>query len=420
MTAEFASSYDEPMREFVAELIRFETTDGNEAPAQAWLEGKLESLGFTTYKWVADPDRLANHPEFPGASELEAMRVADRPNVAGVLEFGDADAGPTLILNGHMDVVPVQDELWTSDPFEPRWEADTLTGRGAVDMKSQVTACVFAANSLLDSDADLDGRVVVESVIGEEEGGIGAAAAALDNPYPFDRDAAIIAEPSDMRVVTATEGCLMKRLTVTGKPAHAARKWRGESVLPHFERIHHAFESLEAERGRRVTHPLYEAFDNPWPIVIGRVNAGNWASNVPGTLTAEMRIGVAPGESLDEVEREFHDRLDTVIEQSQWLSGHPPRFERFSVQFSSAEIDADEPIVGALQAAMAESEIDDTAPHGETYGADARHYIGAGIPTVVFGPGRIEQAHFPDESVEWAAVLQAGEIIANTAERFLS
>lgn len=420
MTDDVAATDDERMRKFVAELLRFETTDGAEAPAQAWFKRELESLGFSTYEWVADPATLASHPEFPEIAELESMRVSDRPNVAGALEFGDADAGPTLILNGHIDVVPAHDELWSSDPFEPRWEGDTLTARGAVDMKSQLTACVFAAKSLLESEADLDGRVVVESVIGEEEGGIGAAAAALENPYPFDRDAAIIAEPSDMRVVTATEGCLMKRLTITGRPAHAARKWRGESVLPHFERIHHAFESLEAERGRRITHPLYEEFDNPWPIVIGKINAGNWASNVPGTLTAEMRLGVAPGESLDDVEREFHDRLDTVIQESQWLSGHPPRFERFSVQFSSAEIDADEPIVRALQSAMEQSGLVNTAPHGETYGADARHYIGAGIPAVVFGPGRIEEAHFPDESIDWSDVLLAGEILAATAERFLT
>ena len=420
MIGDFASTYDAAMREFVADLIRFETTDGEEAPAQTWLKRELESLGFSTYEWVADPATLASHPEFPEIAELESMRVGDRPNVAGVLEFGEADTGPTLILNGHVDVVPAQDELWSSDPFEPQWDGGTLTARGAVDMKSQVTACIFAAKSLLESGADLDGRLVVESVIGEEEGGIGAAAAALDNPYPFDRDAAIIAEPSDMRVVTATEGCLMKRLTITGRPAHAARKWRGESVLPHFERIHHAFQSLEAERGRRVTHPLYEEFDNPWPIVIGKVTAGNWASNVPGTLTAEMRLGVAPGESLGDVEREFHDRLDSVIQESQWLSGHPPRFERFSVQFSSAEIDANEPIVGALRSAMEQSGLADTAPHGETYGADARHYIGADIPAVVFGPGRIEEAHFPDESIEWADVLLAGEIIAATAERFLT
>lgn len=420
MAGTFADSYDDEMRAFVGDLLRFRTTDGDEERAQAWIESELDGLGFATYEWRADPDRLAAHREFPDAAALEALDVSERPNIAGVLEFGDPAAGPTLVLNGHVDVVPAEDEYWSGDPFEPRWDGDDLIARGAVDMKSQLTANVFAARALADATPDIDGRVVVESVVGEEEGGIGAAAAAIDNPYPFDRDAAIVTEPTDMRVVTATEGCLMKRLTIEGRPAHAARKWHGESVLPHFERINHAFESLEAERGRRVTHPLYERFDTPWPIVIGRVRAGNWASNVPGTLTAEMRLGVAPGETLEEVEAEFHDRLDSVIEESQWLAGHPPRFERFSIQFGSAEIDPDEPVVGALRGAMAAAGMADTDPYGETYGADARHYIAAGVPTVVFGPGRIEEAHFPDETVHWPDVLDAAAVVRRTAERFLA
>lgn len=420
MTTDFAEEYDGDMRAFVERILRWETTGGNEERAQRWIETELDRLGFETVRWRADPNRLADHPEFPDAETLAQMGVADRPNVAGVLEFGEPDQGPTLVLNGHIDVVPAEPDHWTGDPFEPQWEGDSLTARGAADMKSQLAACVFAAAALQESTAGLDGRLVVESVVGEEEGGIGAAAAALDNPYPFDRDAAIITEPTDMRIVTATEGCLMKRLTITGKPAHAARKWRGESVIPHFERIHHAFESLEAERGRRVNHPLYERFDNPWPIVIGRVEAGNWASNVPGSLTAEMRLGVAPGETLDAVEREFHDRLDSVIEENQWLAGHPPRFERFSIQFGSAEIDPEEPIVTAIQGALSDAGIQSTDPHGETYGADARLYIDAGIPTVVFGPGRIEEAHFPDETIHWPDVVAAAEILKTTAERFLA
>lgn len=420
MAADFVEAYDDSMREFVENLVRFDTTGGNEERAQAWMKSELERHGFATYEWRADPNRLAEHPEFPDAAELREMDVGERPNVAGVVEFGDPDAGPTLVLNGHIDVVPAEANHWTGEPFDPRWIGDSLTARGAADMKSQLTACVFAAVALAESAPGIDGRIVVESVVGEEAGGIGAAAAALDNPYPFDRDAAIIAEPSAMRVVTATQGCLMKRLTITGKPAHAARKWRGESVLPYFERIRHAFQSLEAERGRRVTHPLFDRFDNPWPVVIGRVVAGNWASNVPGSLSAEMRIGVAPGESLDAVEREFHDRLETVIAESQWLSGHPPRFERFSIQFGAAEIESDEPVVQALQTTMAEMGLGPAEPHGETYGADARHYIDAGIPTVVFGPGRIEEAHFPDESIPWPDVLTAAQVYKLTAERFLA
>jgi acetylornithine deacetylase len=412
------------MRTFAERLIEFPTVDGGEAEAAAWTRERLDALGFETYEWLADAEELAQHSSFPDDPDL--IETEDRPSVAGVLEFGDPEAGPTLVLNGHLDVVPADEDAWSSDPFTPTWgETDdgeeTLTARGAVDMKSPVAACVFAALDAAEraDEADLNGRLVVEAVAGEEEGGIGAAAAALSNPYPFDRDAAIVAEPTELTPITAAEGTVMKRLEIQGRAAHAASRWRGEDVLPHFERIRAAFKDLEAERSESVTHPLYEEYPVPWPIVIGKVEAGNWASSVPSSLTAEMRFGVAPGETVDEVEEQYEEALQAVVDANDWLSEHPPSFERFSIQFESAEVDADEPIVRTLREAMLDTGLPDTDPRGATYGADSRHYVAAGIPTVLFGPGSIEQAHFPDETIEWADVEQARETLAETAVRFL-
>jgi acetylornithine deacetylase len=416
MTA-LSSDHRERLRELAEGLLGFESTDGNEGPAQRWLRGQLEDLGFSTYTWEPDPEVLGAHPSFPPVAELD---LTDRPSVAGVLEFGDPEAGRTLVLNGHVDVVPVERDHWSSDPFEPTWDGDTLTARGAVDMKSQVAACVVAALAIAEDAAGLDGRLVVECVAGEERGGLGAATAAGANPYPFDRDAAIVAEPTEFRLVTATEGAAMVRLDVTGRSAHAARRWQGEDVLDHFERIRQAIVALEAERAERVAHRLYERFDIPWPVVIGRVRAGNWASNVPGHLTAEARLGVAPGETVDEVVAEYADQVAPAAAEDGWLREHPPTLERFDVQFEPAEIATAEPVVGALQAAMAEAGLSESDPVGETYGADSRHFVEAGIPAAVFGPGRIEAAHFPDESIHWPDVERATAVIADAARRFLA
>ncbi|WP_277554902.1 M20/M25/M40 family metallo-hydrolase [Halobaculum limi] len=414
------------LRDLTSRLCSFDTTGGAEAPAAEWLRGRLADAGFETYTWEADAARLAEHPSFP--DDPEDIDTADRPSVAGVLEFGDPDAGPTLVLNGHLDVVPADDDLWTSDPFDPVWDetddgTETLTCRGAADMKAAVAACVHAALDVRESvkagELDLDGRVVVEAVAGEEEGGIGAAAAALDSPYSFDRDAAVVAEPTELRAVTATEGTVMKRLRISGRSAHAATRWNGVDTLPLFEEIRRAFTDLERERCERVTHPLYEEFEVPWPIVCGRVEAGSWASTVPGTLTAEWRIGVAPGETVDEVEAEFEERLAAVVAEDEWLREHPPAFDRFSIMFEPAEIDADEPVVTSLQTAMEAEGLSDTAPTGATYGADNRHYVAVGVPTVVFGPGTIDQAHFPDETIRWPEVETARDVFAETVVRFL-
>jgi acetylornithine deacetylase len=420
-----ALTADTDRRAFVEEFLRFESVTGQEASAQEWFRDRLDSLGFETYEWLGDADLLADHPSFP--DDPAEIDTAGRPSVGGVIEFGDPDAGQTLVFDGHSDVVPAEPESWSSAPFEPTWSDDgeRLTARGAADMKSALSACVFAALELRERheneeiECDLDGRVVVESVVDEEAGGIGAATAALSNPYPFERDAAVVAEPTELQPVTATEGTVMKRLRVHGRSAHAATRWRGESVLPHFRAIHDAFEELESERAERVTHSLYERFDNPWPVNAGVVEAGSWASSVPAELTAEFRIGVAPGETVDTVESAFEQRLSEVVAEDDWLTEHPPEFERFSVQFEPAAVDPDERIVRETQAAMDANGLSETAPTGVTYGADSRHYIAAGIPTVVFGPGTIDQAHFPDETVEWDEVETATDVFVTLAERFL-
>lgn len=410
---------DAELRNLTADLLEFPSITGAEADAQAWLADYLADAGFEVYTWDGDADLLSTHPSFPDdPAEIEAT---DRPSVAGVAEFGDPDAGPTLVLNGHVDVVPVEEGSWTSDPFTATWldGGDRLRARGAADMKASLAACIWAVKDVMDRAQDIDGRLVVESVVDEEAGGIGAAQAAMRNPYPFDRDAAIVAEPTELSPILAVEGCLMKRLQITGRSAHAATRWQGESVIPHFINLYEGLVELEEERAEQVTHPLYEDFENPWPVNVGTVEAGSWASSVPASLTAGIRIGVAPGESVAEVERIFDERLAAWVADDDWLSQHPPDFERFSVQFEPAEVDEGERIVKTLQAAITDASLGTSEPRGATYGADNRHYLAAGIPTVVFGPGTINQAHFPDETIVWDEVRAARHILADTAERFL-
>ncbi len=430
------------MRAFAADCCRFASTAGEEAAAAEFVERELDALGFETYAWDADPDLLADHPSFPG--DLDESDVAGRRSVAGVLALGGADGDPSrdapaVVLNGHIDVVPAEPAEWSSDPFEPVWgeawegagdesgenAGETLTARGAADMKSGVAACVGAALDVRAAVAagavdlpDAGLRVVVEAVAGEEDGGYGAATAALANPYPFERDAAIVAEPTELRPVVACEGSLMARLELTGRSAHAATRWRGEDVLPRFEAVREAFAELETERGEAVRHPLYTAFPVPWPVVCGTVEAGSWASTVPATLTAEFRIGVAPGETVDEVGAAFRARLAEVVAEDEWLREHPPTFERFSVQFEPAEVAVDEPIVEAARAGLVDAGLPDAEPTGATYGADSRHYVAAGIPTVLLGPGSITEAHYPDETIAWEEVERGREAIAAAVGRF--
>lgn len=412
----FSEKYESELRQFSEELLQFESTRGNEAPAQERFKRELSELGFDIVEWDANSGTLSEHSSFPDA---EAIETENRPSVAGVLEFGNPDDGPTLVLNGHIDVVPVDRSLWEMDPFEPVWNNGSLTARGAADMKTNLALLAYVARYVHEEYRnERDGRIVVESVTGEEEGGIGAPMAAIDNPYDFERDAALIAEPTDLRVVTATEGVLIKKLTITGRSAHAATRWRGKSVLPHFEAIHEAFLKLEQNRHAHEHHPLYEYPIN-WPVNIGVVDAGDWASSVPARLEAMVRIGVSPNESLAQVEAEFDEQIRSVVEESEWLSEHSPSFERSSIQFEPCELDADEPIVRALQRSVTKAGYDDDII-GKTYSADSRFYNEYGVPTVLFGPGTIDQAHFPNETIEWQDVLNAADVLTSMCADFLS
>lgn len=414
--SEFKEKYGDKLRQFSEDLVQFESTRGSEASAQKRVKQELSKLGFDIVEWEAKAEVLSSLSSFPDAEDIKAK---NRPSVAGVLEFGNPNDGPTLVLNGHIDVVPVDRSLWETDPFKPVWDDGSLIARGAADMKTNLALLTYVARYVYEQyRTELDGRIVVESVTGEEEGGIGAPMAAIDNPYEFERDAAIIAEPTDLSVVTATEGVLIKELTITGRSAHAATRWRGESVLPYFNKIREAFLDLEEERHTRERHSLYEYPIN-WPVNIGVVDAGDWASSVPARLEAMIRIGVSPNESLSQVEEEFDEQIRSVVAESEWLSAHPPTFKRSSIQFEPFELNTDKPIVRALRQSITKFGNDDT-PVGKTYSSDSRFYNEYGIPTVLFGPGTIDQAHFPNETIEWQDVLDAATILTDTCADYLS
>lgn len=409
----------EEVRSMLSSFVEYASTPGEEAAVVAWFERCLDDWGFETVTWEADASVLAGHPSFP--DDPGDIDVDGRPSVAGVLEVGDPEVGRTLVLNGHVDVVPAGEGSWSSPPFEATWSDGMVTARGAADMKGGLVAATFAARAAVARarDRGLDGRVVVEGVAGEEEGGIGAGMAALESPYEFERDACIVAEPTELACVTAVEGSLMGELTLEGRSAHAATRWRGESVLDHFERVREMLRAFERERDEAVTDPRYERFPIKWPVNVGTVRAGEWASSVPAALSAGVRVGVAPGETVAGVEDALRERLRLVADADAWTREHPPVFERDGIQFEAAAVDADEPVVDALRGAMRAAGLDDE-PRGATYGADSRHYVAAGIPTVLFGPGSIDQAHFPDETISLSEVRAAADVLADATVEFLA
>lgn len=390
-------------------LIGIQSLGGHETPAQEWMAARQADLGLTVDVWPIDFLALTKHPAF-------SMEVARSEGLGVVGTLGDGD-GPTFVLNGHVDVVPVGDiTQWTADPFRATIRDGAVIGRGACDMKGGLAAALAALRALAATRTPLRGRVALHSVIAEEDGGAGTLATILRGHRG---DGALSMEPTELRLAPAHAGALSFRLRVPGLSAHGCVREEGVSAIEAFRPVHDALLALEAERNARLRQPLFERYRLPYALSIGRIAAGDWPSSVPDLLVCEGRYGIAPGEDPGDAKRQFEDAVTRAATAHAYLTQHPPVVEWWGGQFMPACTAADAAIVGAAWQAIHEVTGEAPRVEGMTYGADMRLLVNEGnIPTVLFGPGDVRRAHRPDESVPIADLLVVAQVVALMALRF--
>jgi acetylornithine deacetylase len=392
-------------------LIAIESLGGRETPAQDWMASRLRSLGLDVDVWDIDFSTLQQHPAF-------SMEVPRESGLGVVGTLGDGD-GPTFVLNGHVDVVPIGDlAQWTVPPFTATVRDEHVLGRGACDMKGGIAAALAAIRALTAARVRLPGRVALQSVIAEEDGGAGTLATILRGHRG---DGALSMEPTELMLAPAHAGALSFRIRVPGLSAHGCVREEGVSALELFRPVHDALLALEADRNRRLRQPLFERYRLPYALSIGRIAAGDWPSSVPDLLTCEGRYGLAPGEEAAAAQREFEQAVASAASRHPYLSDHPPEVEWWGGQFMPATTSMDAAIVSSTHSAIRAITGDDPRIEGMTYGADMRLLVNhGGIPTVLFGPGDVRRAHRPDESVPIADLMTVAQVIALTALRFTS
>ena len=393
----------------LAALISIESLGGHEAPAQEWMAARLRRMGADVDTWDIDIASLQDHPAF-------SMEVPRERGVGVVGSFGEA-AGRTLILNGHVDVVPVGDiTQWTAPPFAATVRNGHVIGRGACDMKGGLAAALAAMRAIIDARARIGGRVALHSVIAEEDGGAGTLATLLRG---HTGDGALSMEPTELMLAPAHAGALSFRIRVPGLSAHGCVREEGVSALETFRPVHDALLALEADRNRRLRQPLFERYRLPYALSIGKVFAGDWPSSVPDLLICEGRFGIAPGEDAEAAKRQFEQAVNHATHRDPYLEEHPPTIEWWGGQFMPAMTPMDSPIVAQTQAAIASVTGDTARVEGMTYGADMRLMVNqGGIPTVLFGPGNVRHAHRPDEFVPIEDLMTVARVIAVLALRF--
>ena len=393
------------------DLVRVPSITGNERAVQDLVALMLEEAGLEVDRFEADVDRLKAHPRFPG---MEVQRT-EAVLVAGLLgQKGER----SLILNGHVDVVPPGDrQAWHASPWSAHIQAGRLHGRGACDMKAGLAVGISAAAALKKSGLPLRGRLIVQSVVGEEDGGIGTFAMAERG---YRADAAYVLEPTRLCLIPAQAGALSFRLRIRGRSAHASIRYEGISAIEKFELLEARLRQLERSLNQE-PHPLFAKYPIAYPLSIGKLRAGSWSSTVPDELECEGRVGVPVGMASGEVRRQFAAAISDVAQRDAWLAEHPPQLEWYGGQFDAVEVDLDLPAFAGLKAAHAEEFGVEPEQDGAPYGSDMRLLVHeAETPAILYGPGDIRQAHATDEWIAVDEIVRAARVVTAAAARYLA
>ncbi len=298
-----------------------------------------------------------------------------------------------IILAPHLDTIGSAD-MPASD-FEPRKRGGRLYGRGACDTKGSV-ASMFAALLDLSQAGSIPEttEVIFAGLVDEENGQAGSRALAR---LPLSADLAIVGEPTELKVVTAHKGDLWLKLMTRGKAAHGARPELGRNAVRAMASVIELLEGDYARELRTRRHPVLGSAT----INVGMVSGGNQPNIVPDLCEIQVDRRTIPGEKDSEVQREI----------VRFLRKAGSKVEIISSKAKSCvplETDPDLPLVRQLMSAARQ-----TAEEGADFFCDAAVLAAGGIPSVVFGPGNIAQAHTRDEWISLSSLNKATEILGH-------
>ncbi|ORE96184.1 acetylornithine deacetylase [Stappia sp. 22II-S9-Z10] len=318
--AEVRKGFADQVR-FTEDLVRFPSLRGQEHTAQDFIARELAKRGYGVDRWRIDPEEIRHHPGFSPV----AVDYSNAYNVVGAMRPRE-ETGRSLILNGHIDVVPTGPaDMWSSPPFAPRVEGDWLYGRGAGDMKAGLAANIFAVDALARLGYRPAATLYQQSVVEEECTGNGALAALLRG---YTADAAIIPEPEDNRLVRANVGVIWFRVHVRGAPVHVREAGTGGDAIGAAYTIIAGLRALEERwNAMKGEHRFFEDVDHPINFNVGKIEGGDWASTVPAWCSLDCRIAIYPGQDPHEAAREIESAVRDAAAGIAFLANSPPQVE---------------------------------------------------------------------------------------------
>lgn len=384
-------------------LVGFPSLRGEEAPCQDWIAGEFRKRGWSVDRYVLADVAMDHLPGFSPVADTDYGRAVQ---VVGTLRCDAADNAPrgrSLILQGHVDVVPVgPSEMWTFPPFQPTEKDGKLYGRGANDMKSGVCAMVFALDALRRAGYAPNADIHVQTVTEEESTGNGALSTLARG---YRADACLIPEPTSGKILRGTVGVMWFKLRIRGKPVHVSESERGTNA------ILSAFGLIEALRGhtrdlneRVKAHPWFSRIANPIKFNPGKISGGDWASSTPAWCDVDCRIAVLPGMSLSAFREELTGVVMAAARQDPFLADNPPEVVWNGFQADDYVLEPGSDFEKAVRAAH-------LRVHGQDAGevilpavTDCRFYGRYyGIPSLSYGSTG-GGSHGFDEAVELASI----------------
>lgn len=389
---------------WLARLASFDSTRGNEGPCQAWLAAEFAARGWEVDSFAISEVEIAGKPGASPVVDADYDKAIQVVATTGSPQGG----GRSLILQGHIDVVPTgAPELWERDPFTPVVKDGRMYGRGVNDMKVGVAAMVHALDALAALGYAPDAPVYVETVSEEECTGNGALAT-LERGYRA--DAAFIPESLDHQLLRAELGSVWVRARILGKPGHVmAFDPAANANLAAYEYVQDLV-ALTAEINREAQdHPWFGHITDPVKFSLGKIRGGDWLGSVPSWCEIECRLSVLPGHPLPEVRARVAaclqataDRLGTAHPEISWIG-----FQADGHVFEPGS---------AAEAVLARSheEVMGTAleSFSQTATSDTRQYdLYYGIPTLCYG-GHGAGSHSPGEYTDLESMARTTRIIA--------
>jgi acetylornithine deacetylase len=395
-------AHQDRAQDFLAEMVNAPSVLGQERPAQLVLAAELERLGFEV-SWLDIPDSIAED----AAAGVPPLSYEGRQVLVGRLAGSAPDAGSSLLINGHLDVVPAADDgAWSSPPFTAARVDGWMHGRGAGDMKSGLAMSTLAIEALLATAGRPHADLTVVGVIEEECTGNGTLASVRAGVLA---DAVLLPEPTNLEVSTSGVGVLWVDITIPGRPGHAESAPTAASAIDRIWPVLEGLRGLAGELNRDLEEPRYH-------VNVGQLRAGDWPSTVPGSAELRVRVGFPTAMTPRAAHALTQAAVAEAAAADPWLVDHPPVLRPSGFRAAGYELREDAAILAALREAHAEAhghEPEIVSINGTT---DARFYLNeAGVPALCFGP-RTRGMHGVDEAVELASIA-AG---ARTLARFMA